>query len=209
MDWLRRFDSVWHVDFEFRQDANHRPVPVCMFALEQHTGTEISLWRDQLLALRRAPFGTGPRDLMVAFAANAELSCFLVLGWPFPHNVLDPYVENIAVINGRTDIWPPIDPVTGKPQKAARRPGLLAALSLHGLPGMAQAEKDRMRDLILGNTNYSDEQRRAIQDYNQIDVVETVALLERAGARHRSAARASPRPLHGGNRPRGTARASG
>ena len=59
-DWLRRFDSVWHVDFEFRQDADHRPVPVCMHAFEQHTGTEIPLWRDQLLTLRRAPFGTGP-----------------------------------------------------------------------------------------------------------------------------------------------------
>ena len=48
----------------------------------------------------------GPRDLMVAYAANAELSCFLALGWPFPCNVLDLYVETIAGINGRADIWP-------------------------------------------------------------------------------------------------------
>ena len=33
----------------------HRPIPVCMFAYEQHTGATIELWRDQLLRLRRAP----------------------------------------------------------------------------------------------------------------------------------------------------------
>ena len=22
-DWRQRFDSVWHVDFEYREDANH------------------------------------------------------------------------------------------------------------------------------------------------------------------------------------------
>ena len=42
---------------------------------------------------------------------------------------------------------------------------------------MAQAEKDRMLDLILGHTDYSPDQRRAIQDYNRVDVEETVALL--------------------------------
>ena len=176
-DWLRRFDSVWHVDFEFRQDADHRPVPVCMYAFEQHTGTDISLWRDQLLTLRRAPFGTGPRDLMVAYAANAELSCFAALAWPFPSNVIDLYVETIAAVNGRTDVWPPLDPLTGKPEKSSRRPGLLAALSLHGLEGMAAAEKNRMRDVILDHTDYSNDQRREIKDYNRVDVEETVALL--------------------------------
>ena len=86
-DWQSRFEAIWHVDFEYRQDANHRPIPVCMFAYEQHTGATIELWRDQLLRLRRAPFDTGQRSRMVAYAANAELSCFEVLGWPFPYNV--------------------------------------------------------------------------------------------------------------------------
>ena len=82
-DWQNTFEAIWHVDFEYRQDACHRPMPVCMFAYEQHTGATIELWRDALLRLRRAPFDTGPRSLMVAYAANAELSCFEVLGWPF------------------------------------------------------------------------------------------------------------------------------
>jgi len=96
-DQLRQLDNIWHVDFEFREDGNHLPVPVCMFAIEQRSGTEIFLERDQLLTLKRAPFGTGTRDVMVAYAANAELSCFLMLGWPFPCHVLDAYVETIGV----------------------------------------------------------------------------------------------------------------
>jgi len=38
-----RFREIWHVDFEFRQDANHCPVPVAMFAKEHRTGAEISM----------------------------------------------------------------------------------------------------------------------------------------------------------------------
>ena len=36
-----RFRAIWHVDFEFRQDNNHLPVPVAMFAKEHRTGAEI------------------------------------------------------------------------------------------------------------------------------------------------------------------------
>ena len=36
-----RFRAIWHVDFEFRQDDNHLPVPVAMFAKEHRTGAEI------------------------------------------------------------------------------------------------------------------------------------------------------------------------
>jgi hypothetical protein len=164
---LPPFDSIWHVDFEFRQDENHLPVPVCMFAIEQRSGTEIFLERDQLLALKRAPFGTGAHDLMVAYAANAELSCFLALNWPFPCHVLDLYVETIAAINGRTDVWP-----------HKGRPSLLAALELFGLPTtIAAGEKDQMRDLILSNATYTDAQRHRIQCYNRGDVERTLALL--------------------------------
>ena len=89
-----------------------------MYAFEQHTGTEISLWRDQLLALRRAPFGTGPRDLMVAFAANAELSCFRRAGLAVPaQRPRSLRGERSPSLTVALDIWPPIDPMTGKPEK--------------------------------------------------------------------------------------------
>src|SRR6516162_4288092 len=125
-DWRRHFRTIWHVDFEYREDANHLPIPVCMYAREELSGATISLWRDELLRLTRAPFDTSLNDVMVAFASNAELGCFLTLGWPFPVNVLDPYVENIVAINGNTGVWPP----AGE-EKRTGRPGLLDALRLH------------------------------------------------------------------------------
>jgi hypothetical protein len=171
-DWRQRFRSIWHVDTEYREDANHLPIPVCLHAHDEVSGKTLSLWRDELLASTRLPFDSGPDDAMVAFASNAELQCFLRLGLPFPNNVIDPYVENIVAINGNTAVWPPPDE---KDRKG--RPGLLDALKLHGLPARPQEHKDRMRDLILENEDYTPEQRREIQDYNKEDVDDTIALL--------------------------------
>jgi hypothetical protein len=175
-DALARFETIWQVDFEHREDANHHPIPVCMFAQEMRTGQTMFLWREQLLALRRAPFGTGPDDLMIAYAANAELSCFLALDWPFPYNVLDAYVETCAAINGRTDVWPP--PKQEGEKRKGRRPGLIDALeTVFGIPAsISHAGKAVMRDLILSKEDYSEAERHAIERYNSGDVVDTIAL---------------------------------
>ena len=163
---LTRFKSIWHVDFEFRQDAYRHPLPVCMFTKEQYSGREIFLRRDQLLTLRRAPFDTGPNDLMVTYT-NAELSCFQILGWPFPYNVLDVYVETCAAINGLE--------IEGLKDK---RPSLLETLELFGLPSdYTGAEKTSMRDLILDHQDYSEEQWREIENYNRADVDDTLRIL--------------------------------
>src|SRR5262245_38103025 len=168
-EWRRRFDAIWHVDFEYRQDRNHQPVPVCCYAVEQYTGQEIEFWQDQLAACRRAPWDTGPRSVMIAYASNAELSCFLALGWPLPAHVIDVYVEVIAAINGNDAIWT---------QK--KRPSLLEALSLYGIDyGMEASEKDRIRNLILSKTDYTPHERWDIQNYNREDVVATLELLQR------------------------------
>jgi hypothetical protein len=150
---------------------------VCLHAHDEVSGKTLSLWRDELLASTRLPFDSGPDSVMVAYASNAELQCFLSLGLPFPTNVLDPYVETIVAINGNTAVWPPADEKNRK-----GRPGLLDALKLHGLPARPQEEKDRMRDMILGNEDYTPEQRHEIQDiYNPEDVNDTIALLGALG----------------------------
>jgi DNA polymerase I len=165
--WLRQFEGIWDLDFEFFEDDNRHPVPMCMFARERHTGTEIFLRREQLLTLRQAPFDTGPRSLMVAYAANAELSCFIARGWPFPCNTLDVYVEVSAAING-------LD-IEGLESK---RPSLLETCALFGIPAMPAAEKNRMRDLILsGKGKYTEDEWQQIERYNRADVEETSAVV--------------------------------
>ena len=166
--------ALHQVDFEFRSDSNHHPVPVCMHVQEMRGGTRMSFWEDELRAMRTAPFGTGARDAMLAFSSIAELSCFLSLNWEFPQNVIDPLIEHNALINGRHDIWPPLNPMTGKPEDTERRPGLLDALKIHGLPGMPKAEKDRMIALVLSD-DYRNH-RTEIQTYNKVDVDETIDL---------------------------------
>ena len=67
-----RFAEVWQIDFEFRPDENHLPIPVALFAKEQRTGREIGpLNREQLLVLDRAPFPIGPDVLITSYSIVA------------------------------------------------------------------------------------------------------------------------------------------
>jgi hypothetical protein len=170
MQSLDRFQPIWHCDFEYRQDSNHLPVPISMCAIEQRTRTSIEMDRDALLRCRQAPFDVGPGALMVAYMAAAELECFNALGWAFPKNVLDLYVETIAVINGDDRVW----------LRDEKRPGLQEALQLYGLePRMTKEEKGYWRNIILSSTDYSPEQIIGICEYNRTDVEETLSLIER------------------------------
>jgi hypothetical protein len=162
-----RFRQIWHVDFEFRPAANHCPVPVSMFAREHRTGTEISMRRPQLLACERPPFDTGPDVLVASYAIVAELSCFLALSWPMPRRALCLYFETAAAVNG-------LD-IVGLEKK---RPSLLEACDLFDIPHMAKEHKAEVRDLILSKTEYSEDEWRAIEDYNGEDVFLGVPLLE-------------------------------
>jgi DNA polymerase family A len=161
-----RFREIWHVDCEFRQDANHCPVPVAMFAKEHRTGAEISMRRAELLASTRAPFATGADALTVCYSAPAEMSCFDMLGLPKPQNVLCTYTETSAAING-LDI---VGLVT-------KRPSLLEACDLFDIPHMSKEHKAEMRDLILNHTDYTEDQWCMIEDYNREDVLDDIPLL--------------------------------
>jgi DNA polymerase-1 len=161
-----RFREIWHCDFEFRQDADHRPVPVAMFAKEHRTGTEISMRRPDLLAVSKIPFDAGPQTLFVSYSAVAELTCCAVLGWAPPTNVLCTYVETSAAINGLA--------IDGLEQK---RPSLLETCDLFNIPHMAAQHKAEMRELILTKSDYSEDEWHAIEDYNKDDVLLDMPLL--------------------------------
>jgi len=162
-----RFREIWNVDFEFRQDKNHCPVPVAMFAKEHRTGAEIFMRRGELLACTRAPFDTGPDTLVIGYSVVAELSCFRVLRWPLPRHVLCSYFETAAAING-------LD-IVGLDKK---RPSLLEACDLFNIPHMSKEHKAHVRDIILNNTEYTEEQWREIEDYNRDDVPLDILLLK-------------------------------
>ena len=57
--------------------------------------------------------------------------------------------------------------------------GLLGALGYFGLPGMAAAAKDEMRDLAIRGGPYASDERRELLEYCARDVDATVRLLER------------------------------
>jgi hypothetical protein len=119
------FSEILAVDFEYIADPGERPVPVCMVAKELRTGRLIHLWRDEMPA--GPPFPVGDDSLFVAYAAAAELSCFLQLGWAMPTRILDLHFEFLAKINGR---------------RAGEKDGLLWALAAHGLRSITAEQKD-------------------------------------------------------------------
>jgi DNA polymerase I len=158
------FREIWCADFEFRADPGQHPWPVCMIAQEVTTGRVIRLWRNELLALTRAPFDVGTDALFVAYFSSAEFGCFLALGWPLPENVLDLYVEHRVETNG---------------ERTLCGDGLLGALALRGLGHIDAGEKDEMRLLIMNQQHWSDNETRKILAYCASDVTGTVALFSK------------------------------
>ena len=158
------FREIWVADFEFRADPGEHPWPVCMVAEEIKTRRVIRLWRNDLLALDRAPFDVGPDALFIAYYATAEFGCFLELSWQLPENVLDLYVEHRVETNG---------------EKTLCGNGLLGALALRGVAHLDAGEKESMRRLILDQQQWTDEEKRKILDYCSSDVTGTVALFSK------------------------------
>jgi DNA polymerase-1 len=154
------FQEIWACDFEYRAPPGERPEPVCMCALELRSGREIQLWGNEL-SCTEAPFNVGPDAVMLAYAAAAEIGCFLELGWPLPRNIIDLYAEHRVDTNGLK--------IDGN--------GLLNALAMRGLAHIDAGEKEEMRRLILDRLEYSDEERAAILSYCRSDIVALQALL--------------------------------
>jgi len=96
------------------------------------------------------------------------MSCFLVLDWPIPSNLICSYFETAAAING-------LD-IEGLKERAAE---LLEACDLYGSNIHRLPRKDYMRDLILTRTLYP-EQWLEIAEYNR-DACWTHPLLETIG----------------------------
>jgi hypothetical protein len=158
----REFGEVWLVDFEYQSLPGERPVPTCMVAVEVGTGRTLRLWQDELRWLRSAPFNVGPDSLFVAYYASAELGCFYELGWSPPVNILDLFVEFRNLLNGH---------------KLELGFGILGALAYFNMPALDAIEKKEMRELAIRGGPFTDQERRALLEYCQTDVVALAKLL--------------------------------
>src|SRR5262252_8992366 len=86
------FREIWAWDFEYiAHNGEHPEPPVCLVAWELRSRRKIRLWQDQFG--KNPPFSLREDSLFVSFAADAELGCHLVLGWPFPRYILDLRIE--------------------------------------------------------------------------------------------------------------------
>jgi DNA polymerase I-like protein with 3'-5' exonuclease and polymerase domains len=156
------FAEIWLVDTEFLEPPGERPTVVCLVAQELRSGRIIRLWQDELPP--EPPFRTDEGVLFVAYAADAELKCFKVLGWPMPARILDLHAEFLARISGTP---------------GQRQHGLLDALTFHGLPHITSEQKHAGRALIMQGPPWSAAERRDGLDYCASDVTPMGPLLER------------------------------
>jgi DNA polymerase I len=154
-------NQIWLVDFEFNQPDGGTPCPICMVMrnFKSRQTKRVWLWGEYQV---ECPVPVGSDVLYVAYLASAELSCHLALGWKLPIHVLDLYVEFRSLTCG-----------LGKPQKHR----LLDCLHWFGLYGIDGVEKIKMRQLAIRGGPYTEEERVALLDYCESDVVALAELL--------------------------------
>jgi hypothetical protein len=156
------FAEVWGCDTEFAIRDDGRPDVACLVAIEAKSGRTISLGQSALRRLSAAPFDTGPQALFVSYSAPAELGCFLELGWRFPRNILDLYVEYRCVRNVGD----------GKGRR-----GLIDALMHYGLAHLDPDVKADMRQLAMRGGPWTAQEQGDLLDYCEGDVRALLALL--------------------------------
>ena len=160
---------------EFDLRPGDPPVPLCLVAyiLDEnlnHVRT-IKLWREQLFALKHPPFDVGPNTLFVAYSAQAELTIFEVLGWPFPKHVYDLHTAYLASSN----VLLPYEPDVKRVKQRKRLSDACRAYDIEGWENIdkAQIAKD------IGEGRWRDYGQTVVFDYCEEDVDKSAELLRR------------------------------
>ena len=159
---MESFDSQDYefifLDFEYRQidGVEGNPIEViCMVAFNSTTNSYTKLWADDLANLKDHPFGNSDKTILVAYYASAEMACFQALGWSWPSNVLDLFVEFKNMTNGL------VMPMGHS---------LLGAMKAFKLQAIESEHKDAMRNLALRGQPYREDEKVALLEYCQSDV---------------------------------------
>lgn len=169
----RNFGTVTVVDFEFEVADGDLPEPLCMVAYVLNSNLEhvrtIRMWRDELLASTCPPFDIGPDTLFVAYAAWAELQCFMVLKWKFPKYIFDAHTAFLAASN----LLLPHDPNEVRKRQRKR---LSDACRAYGIQGWEGIEKPTIAEAI-GEGRWREYGREAVITYCEEDVRASMLLL--------------------------------
>jgi DNA polymerase I len=165
------FSSIIVADFEYEIREGDLPNVLCMVAYEldehlRHVRT-IRQWRGEFGS--RPPFDIGDNTLFVAYSAWAEMTCFKVLGWPFPVHVFDQHAAYLAASN----ILLPYDPneVRKKPRKR-----LSDACHAYEIDGWEHVDKETIAKDI-GEGQWHKSGREGVFDYCEEDVRMSTQLL--------------------------------
>ncbi len=157
------------LDTEFVSKNDGNPViPVCLCAKSLITGQE---WRVFAESDAPNPLPMDSSILYICFAASAEWSYFLAMGWELPPTIIDLYAERMMQTCEDKE-------TEGKRRGKRYIPSLLRSMAAYGLDAMSAVEKAEMRDLILRGHPFTEDERIRILDYCMEDVSNTAALFE-------------------------------
>jgi hypothetical protein len=168
----KNFSSTVIGDFEYEISPGGLPVVLCMVAYVldenlRHVRT-IRRWRGEFGPL--PPFDIGPDTLFVAYSAWAEMTCFLVLGWPFPVHIYDQHTAYLASSN----VLLPYEPE--EPRKKPRK-RLSDACRAHCIEGWERIDKEVISKAIGEGTWHQQFSPQEIVEYCEEDVRMSTKLL--------------------------------
>ena len=165
------FGTVVVCDFEYESAPGELPDVLCMVAhvLDEHLRHvhTIRLWRGEFGSTPQ--FDVGPDALFVAYSAWAEMTCFKVLGWPFPVHIFDQHTAHLAASN----ILLPYDPDQLRKKLRKRLPDACRA---YGIEGWERINKDTIAEEI-GAGHWAKYGREQVLEYCEEDVRMSVRLL--------------------------------
>ena len=159
------FNRVLSVDTEFRMDET-KTIPkkvVCFCYEDVFTGETWEFWEHDKPTNFEGHFDND-KNLIVCYNATAEIGSFLNLHHPLPRNIFDVFVEVKRLYLDK--------------RQRGKFSLLDTAYSYGCMDVMTKDEKDETRDLIIYNTEYSDEQRSRILEYCMEDVRTTTRVFK-------------------------------
>ncbi len=98
---LRSFTGVMIVVFAVSQKLGEPVAPVQLAAKDLRLNNTIQIGMPKLGGIRRPPYPTGPKTLVVAIDAREVIACHLALGWRLPERIVDLLIEIKNLDNGK------------------------------------------------------------------------------------------------------------